>query len=67
MDEKDTKELLRDLVDSASRMVDILYNKATFGSDQESEMFMPVYQSAACDKLDMAITRVLDSGMLDED
>ena len=67
MDEKQIKELLGDLVASAKSMLDLVNDKAMFGDDQESEMFMPVYQSAACDKLDMAITRVLDSGMLDED
>lgn len=67
MGEKDTKELIRDLVESADRILDILGDKAMFGNDQECECFLPVYQSMAYDKLEQAVTRVLDSGMLDEE
>lgn len=45
MDEKKVKELLRDLVDSAGAMLDLINEKAMFGDDQESEQFMPVVNS----------------------
>ena len=66
MDEKKIKELLRDLVDHACAMLDLINETVVFGDDQESECFMSVMYSIAYDNLDQAVFRALDSGVLDE-
>lgn len=67
MDEKEVKELLVDLVASAKAMLDLVNDKAMFGDDQESEMFMPVMDSMAYYNLEQAVFRALDSGMFEEE
>lgn len=66
MDEKEVKELLRDLVDSAKSMLDLVNDKAMFGDDQESEMFMPICNSKQYYNLEQAVFEALDSGMFDD-
>lgn len=67
MDEKKIKELLRDLVDSAGALLNLINEKAMLGDDQESEMFMPVMNSMVCYNLEQAVFRALDSGILEEE
>lgn len=66
MDEKEVKELLRDLVDSAGAVLNLINEKAMFGDDQESEQFMPVMNSMVFYNLEQAVFRALDSGVLEE-
>lgn len=66
MDEKKIKELLRDLVDSAGALLNLINEKAMFGEDQESEQLMAVMNSMVCYNLEQAVFRALDSGMLEE-
>lgn len=67
MDEQQIKELLRDLVDSARAAIDLINEKAMFGDDQESEMFIPVMNSMVYYNLEQAVFRALDSGVLEEE
>lgn len=67
MDEQKTKELLRDLVDSAKAAIDLIDEKAMFGDNQESEMFIPVMNSMVYYNLEQAVFRALDGGMFDEE
>ena len=66
MDEKQIKELLGDLVASAKSMLDLVNDKAMFGDDQESEMFMPICNSKQYYNLEQAVFEALDSGMFDD-
>lgn len=67
MDEKQIKELLSDLVASARAAIDLINEKAMFGDDQESEMFIPVMNSMVYYNLEQAVFRALDSGVLEEE